>query len=93
MVSLYIEIGCPPGGIRPQTHLMNLITTLQSSKNNNIVEWATQYIKNPPDCSTQFGDMDCNLEIPIKIKDEVQTFFQTKLTELYHSGSIRYASW
>tara|TARA_B100000963_G_scaffold358314_1_gene382654 strand:+ start:1693 stop:1974 length:282 start_codon:yes stop_codon:yes gene_type:complete len=93
MVSLHIEIGCPPGGIRPQTYLMNLITSLQSSKNNNIVEWATEYIKNPPDCSTRFGDMSCFLEIESSIKDEVQTFFQTKLTELYHSGSIRYASW
>ena len=36
----------------------------QSSKNNNnIVEWATEYIKNPPDCSTRFGDMSCFLEI------------------------------
>lgn len=38
MVSLHIEIGCPPVGIRPQTHLMNLINSLKSSKNNNISE-------------------------------------------------------
>jgi|TARA_Y100000389_G_C17068206_1_gene320654 hypothetical protein len=93
MVSLHIEIGCPPGGIRPQSHLTNLITNLQSSKNNNIAEWATRCIKNQPDCSTCFGDMSCFLEIESDIKDEVQSFFKTKLTELYYSGAIRYASW
>ena len=93
MVSLHIEIGCPPGGIRPNTYLMNLITNLQSSKNNNIAKWASEYIKNPPDCSIRFGDMSCLLEIESDIKDEVQSFFKTKLTELYYSGAIRWASW
>ena len=93
MVSLHIEIGCPPGGIRPNTHLINLITNLQSSRNNDIAKWATEYIKNPPDCSILFGDMSCFLEIESNIKDEVQNFFKTKLTELYYSGDIRWASW
>lgn len=93
MVSLHIEIGCPPGGIRPQTHLMNLISSLKNSKNDNVVRWASEYIKNPPDCPTRFGDMSCFLEIDSNIKDEVQNFFQTKLTELYYSGEIRWASW
>ena len=93
MVSLHIEIGCPPGGIRPNTHLMNLITNLQSSQNNDIAKWATEYIKNPPDCSILFGDMSCFLEIESNIKDEVQNFFKTELTKLYYSGAIRWASW
>ena len=93
MVSLHIEIGCPPGGIRPQTHLMNIIKNLQSSENNDIVNWANEYLKNPPDCSTRFGDMSCFLEIEYNIKNEVQTFFKNKLTELYYLGAIRHASW
>ena len=90
MVSLHIEIGCPLGGIRPQTYLNNLITSLQSSENNNIVEWATQIYKKSTRLFNKIWRYVLFFEIESSIKDEVQTFFQTKLTELYHSGSIRY---
>ena len=93
MVVLEIEIGCYPGGTRPQTFLMNLLTNLKNSKNQKIVAWATKNIENPPICNTRFGDMDCNLEIESDIKNEVQRYFQTELTNLYHSRSIRYAGW
>ena len=93
METLKIEIGCPPGGIRPNSLLMGLLSNLKNSENEKIVAWATDYINNPPSFSTRFGDMDCSLKIDSDIKNEVQIYFQTKLTELYHSGAIRWGSW
>ena len=93
METLQIEIGCPPGGTRPITLLMGLLTNLKNSKNEKIVSWTTGYVNNPPSCSTRFGDMDCSLKIDSNIKNEVQRYFQTELTKLYNSGVIRYASW
>ena len=93
METLHIEIGCPPGAIRPNSLLMSLLSEMGKSENEKIVVWATDYINNPPSCSTIFGDMNCSLKINSDIKNEVQRYFQTELTKLYNSGVIRYASW
>ena len=93
MHKLNIEIGCPPGNIRPFTLLIQLINLLSNSKKEKISNWARNYLESPPNTSITFGDMNCSLDIDEDIRGEVVAFFEKELTSLYNSGIIRYASW
>ena len=93
METLNIEIGCPPGNPRPNEILMNILSELKKNENQEICSWAEQYLQTPPEYTIIFGDLNCNLIISGKIIEKVQTVFQNKLTEMYDSGIIRYASW
>tara|TARA_B100000795_G_C22753950_1_gene420635 strand:- start:806 stop:1087 length:282 start_codon:yes stop_codon:yes gene_type:complete len=92
-MNLEIEIDCAPGITRPNTHLESILLYIKDNDNIEIKNWAIKYIETPPKYSNSFGCWTWNFEIKKVIKDEVLLIFENKLTGLYISGCIRYASW
>ena len=105
---LRIEIGCPPGEIRPDYYFSNIIKIICKDQNSAFTVLEKNYIKSLEDQEPilkMFGDWvweiklqgysnynNFNYNIDIK-KEMLKRYFSNELTQYYHGGCIRYASW
>lgn len=91
-----IEVGCPPGAIRPDKVLLEIMDNIINDSeqtdnlNNNLQEW-----KKKIDNSTRsFGDYSWSFPSTFSEKEfvNIREIFMKHFTNYYNSGTIRWAS-
>lgn len=91
-----ISIDCPPGSTRPGSYFKYIANEILG--NSNLSQEAKDYIKNYVNKEKDtacYGEWTWELDEPksASVRVEILEYFKKALTDYYHNGAIRCASW